>query len=67
MNENMNQEREFDFFDMIEALMKKWKAIVCLTLVAAIVAAALGFAFAFSSDDRYGTTIDFYIKSEKRG
>ena len=61
----MEQDREFDFFDMIEAIFKKWKAILCLTLIAVIVAASLGFALAYNSDDRYGTTIEFYVNSEK--
>ena len=65
MNENMNQDRDLDLFDIIGALVKKWKLILCLTLAVAILAGALGGVLAFTSDDNYGTTVEFYVNSEK--
>ena len=64
MNEN-NVYQEIDFFDMISALLKKAKLIICLTLVLALVGGGLGVFRAILANNSYGTNAEFYVYSDK--
>lgn len=64
MNEN-NTYQEIDLFDMVRALLKKGKRILCITLAALIVGASLGVLVAALANNSFGTTAEFYIYSDK--
>lgn len=60
--ENLN---DVTLFDMLKALLKKWKSLLCITLVALMVGAGIGAAMSLMTSKSYGASVEFYITSEK--
>ncbi len=60
--ENLN---DVTLMDMIKAILKKWKALLCVTLAALILFGGLGVVMSFVSNQDYGADVEFYVSSEK--
>ncbi len=63
MNEKENV-REISILDVLPALGKKWKMILCITLAALIVAGAAGAGLALLTNRSFGTVADFHVNSD---
>ena len=64
MNQNDNV-KEISLLDMLIVLGRKWKMLLCLTLVALLVGGGVGLTTAILSNQSYGATAEFYIYSDK--
>ncbi len=63
MNEN-EKVREISIMELLSALAKKWKLLLCLTLAALIIGSGIGATLAIMGNQSYGATAEFYINSD---
>lgn len=64
MNENNNY-KEISFFDLFNALLKRAKIILCVTLALLLAGGAGGALLAVMANCNYGTQAEFYVYSDK--
>ena len=64
MNEKENL-NDITLFDMMKAVGKKWKMLLCITLAALLLCGGFGAFISYMNNQSYGTKIEFYVTSEK--
>lgn len=60
--ENFN---EVTLLDMIKAVAKKWKMLLCITLAALLLCGGVGAVVSKMGNQDFGAEIEFYVTSEK--
>ena len=61
MKDNVQNKGELDLLDLLKMLFAKWKTILCVALIAAIIGGALGAAITLLGKRNFGTQVEFYI------
>jgi len=62
MYENENTQ-EITLLDIVTSLLKKWKAIICVTLAGLLIGSALGLTLTLLGNRFYGARTEFFVSS----
>lgn len=56
--------QEINLLDMVSAVLKKWRLLICVTLAALVAGGVFGFVMAVFSNNAYGTKAEFFVSSD---